>query len=89
VTKSDDEAIRALIEANLRPWNAFWTWRDKPIGERGAASEILEPAGVQVVGLVSREPGQDPPDCEATLDGLFSGVEVTVLVHRPTLERSL
>lgn len=32
---------------------------------------------------------QDPPDCEATLDGQFSGIEVTELVHRPTLERSI
>jgi hypothetical protein len=93
--QSDDEpaddmrSFRALIEANVRGWNSYWTWRDKPVGERGAASEILEGAGVHVVDLVSREPGQDPPDCEATLDGLFSGVEVTKLVHQPTLERSL
>ena len=37
----------------------------------------------------SLDPGQDPPDCEATLDGKWSGVEVTELVHRPTLERSI
>src|SRR4051812_13709495 len=82
--QSDDDAddmrsFRALIEANVRGWNSYWAWRDKPIGERGAAHEILEGAGVHVVGLVSRQPGQDPPDCEATLDGLFSGVEVTEL----------
>jgi hypothetical protein len=85
----DMRSFRDVIEANVRGWNSYWAWRDKPIGERGAASEILEGAGVHVVGLVSREPGQDPPDCEATLNGLFSGVEVTELVHQPTLERSL
>lgn len=37
----------------------------------------------------SLDPEQDPPDCEATLDGKWSGVEVTELVHRATLERSI
>jgi hypothetical protein len=89
MTKSDDESFQALIEANVRAWNGFWAWRDKPIGERGAAKQILEAGGVHVVDLISRDPGQDPPDCEAMLDGRLSGVEVTELVHRPTLERSL
>jgi hypothetical protein len=84
----DMRFFRALIE-KVRGWNSYWTWPDKPVAERGAASEILEAAGVHVVDLVSREPGQDPPDCEATLDGLFSGVELTELVHEPTLKRSL
>jgi hypothetical protein len=72
-----------------RDWNGFWSWRDKPIGERGAAAEILQRAGMEVVNLVSRETGQDPPDCEAILDGRLSGVEVTELVHRKTLKRSI
>ena len=37
----------------------------------------------------SRERGEDPPDCEATLDGRFSGVEVTELIDQPALEQSL
>lgn len=44
---------------------------------------------MDVIGLHSREPGQDPPDCEATLDGVWSGVEVTELIHQPTLECSI
>jgi hypothetical protein len=84
-----DEDLDALIEANVRGWNGFWAWGDKPIAERGSARQILEQGGVHVVDLVSRDAGQDPPDCEAMLDGLFSGVEVTELVHHPTLERSL
>jgi len=39
--------------------------------------------------MLSRERGQDPPDCEATLDGRFSGVEVTELIDRPALEQNL
>jgi hypothetical protein len=70
-----------------REWDAFWYWRDKPVAERGKARNILKAASVQIVDLVSRS--EDPPDCEATLDGKFSGVEVTELVHRPTFQRSI
>jgi hypothetical protein len=86
--ESEDD-FRELIEANVRSWNGFWYWRDKPIGEHGAASEILQRAGVDVVGLRSRPQNEDPPDCEGTLDGRWSGVEVTELVHQKTLERSI
>ena len=34
-------SFRALIEANVRGWNPYWSWRDKPIRERNAAREIL------------------------------------------------
>ena len=84
---SDDDDFEQLVLANKREWNSFWFWRDKPVGERGIARDILEKAGVQVDGLKSLD--QDPPDCEATLDGQFSGIEVTELVHRATLERSI
>jgi len=84
---NDDENFEQLILANTREWNSFWFWRDKPVGESGAARNILEAAKIQVTGLKSLV--QDPPDCEATLDGQFSGIEVTELVHRPTLERSI
>lgn len=83
----NDDKIRSQIAANARPWIGYWTWRDKPVGERGAASEILQQAGIQVAGLVSRR--NDPPDCEGMLDRQWSAVEVTELVHRKTLERSL
>lgn len=82
----DDEEFKQLVLANRREWNGFWFWRDKPVGESGIARDILKAAGVQVDGLRSAE---DPPDCAATLDGQFSGIEVTELVHRPTLERSI
>jgi hypothetical protein len=85
--ESEDD-LRKLIEANARPWNGL-SWRDKPIGEHGAASETLQRAGVDVVGLTSRPQNEDPPDCEGTLDGQWSGVEVTELVHQKTLERSI
>jgi hypothetical protein len=85
---SDDiERTKQLILANARPWNGFWSWRDKPVGERGAAQNLLEAAGFKMERLVSRE--RDPPDCEAMLDGKWSGIEVTELVHEPTLKRSI
>ena len=84
---NDDDNFKQLVLTNRREWNGFWFWRDKQVGERGAARNILEEAGIQVDGLRSLD--QDPSDCEATLDGQFSGIEVTELVHRPTLERSI
>ena len=40
----NDCDLGALILANTREWNSFWFWRDKPIGERGVAREVLEAA---------------------------------------------
>jgi hypothetical protein len=44
-------------------------WPDRPVEERGIATEILRQAGVDVADMRSRKQGEDPPDCEATLDG--------------------
>jgi len=84
---NDDDDFEQLVLNNQREWNSFWFWRDKPVGERAIARDILEGVGVLVDGLKSLD--QDPPDCEATLDGQLSGIEVTELVHRATLERSI
>ena len=84
----DPNDVERLIATNVRPWNSFWSWRDKPIGEQGVAREITAAAGLKVEDLVSRE-NRDPPDCEATVDGRWTGIEVTELVHQKTLERSL
>ena len=84
---NDDDDFKQVVLPNTREWNGFWFWRDKLIGERGAARNILEAAGIQVDGLTSLD--QDPPDCEAMLDGQFSGIEVTELVNRAMLERSI
>src|SRR5262245_34395614 len=69
-------------------WNAFWYWREKPVRERVSAANVLEAAGVRIAELVSRNEREQPPDCEAKLDGQFSGIEVTELVHR-TAQRSI
>ena len=43
---------------------------------------------MKIAELKSR--GRDePPDCEAFLDDLWSGIEVTELLHQPTYKRSL
>jgi hypothetical protein len=83
----DQRSLGETIETNIRPWNGYWSWKDKPIGELGAAREILAMAGIDAHDLVSRK--DDPPDCEGTIDGCRTAVEVTELVHEPTLKRSL
>jgi hypothetical protein len=85
----EPETLRDVITANSRGWNSFWAWRDKPMGELEASRDILRAAGMTVVDLQSREAEQDPPDCEATVDGKWTGVEVTELVCEKTLARSL
>jgi len=86
---TDDDELGSSILANTREWNSYWIWRDKPVGERGAVRDILEAANIQVTDLKSLDQHQQPPDCEATLDGQLSGIEVTELVDQPTLERSI
>jgi len=86
---NDDDNFKQLVLANTREWNGFWFWRDKPVAEHMQALNILEAAGVQVDRLRSLDQKQQPPDCEATLDGTWSGIEVTELVHQPTLKRSI
>lgn len=90
VTDDRDEIddFRGILE-NVREWNGFWTWRDKSIAERGAATQILSGGGLHVSDLVARPAGLDPPDCEGVVDGQWSGVEVTELVHEKTLRRSI
>jgi hypothetical protein len=84
---SADEELAAVIRENVRAVQTYWYWKDKPVGERGAAHDVLTEAGMTVKGLRSCD--QDPPDCEAMVDGLWTGIEFTELTHRKALERSL
>jgi hypothetical protein len=74
---------------NRRPALGFWAYRDKRVGEPNTAREILKEARFSVDRLTARPDGQDPPDCEGTVDGSHAGIEVTELVHQGSLERSL
>lgn len=66
---------------------SYWYWGDKPVGEREAARKVLTEAGFEVTDLNSRK--EDPPDCEASVNGAWCGIEVTELLHRPALEQSI
>jgi len=57
----------------------FWDWHDKPVKERVVARQILRGAKFDVAEFRSRQ--NDPPDCEGLLDGQWSAVEVTQLLH--------
>jgi hypothetical protein len=78
-----------VIQQNRRPWQGYWYWRDKPVMEQAVAREILTQAGLELSELRSRDAGEDPPDCEATINGQHCGIEVTELLHQRALERSL
>jgi hypothetical protein len=72
MTKSDDESIRARIKAIVRPWNGFWTFRDKPVAEQGSARKILEQSGVHVWSIWSRAaPDKTHPIAKRNWMGVF------------------
>jgi predicted nucleotidyltransferase len=75
--------------SRLRAANSYWYWPDKPVAERGAARLILEEAGFAVTSLASCTDANLPPDCEAIVDGVPAGIEVTELVHERALARSI
>ena len=86
---NNEQEMDALAEAfrkKMRGANDYWFWRDKPEMEIGAVQEVLSKVGVRVQKL---RPGTNPPDCEGLLQGKRTGIEVTELVHRPTLEKSI
>jgi hypothetical protein len=87
MTQDNDEHedYRELLkwfDENSRPWQSYWFRRDRPLAEREAALTVLTGAGLQVQALRSRAVGDDPPDCEALVNGTRCGIEVTELVHR-------
>jgi len=65
----------------------FFDWSDRPVQERVIARTMLEHAGFKVSTFKSCE--DDPPDCEGTLDGNRSAVEVTRLNHEKTRAQSM
>ena len=61
MTDPDDDDLsylRLMIE-KTRKVSSYWDWPDKPVKERGIASDILPRAFKDVVDLRSREQGQE------------------------------
>src|SRR4051812_12730009 len=85
-------ADRRMVLGLQRKPSPFWAQNALPKGVHASSITIaLCPVkrGQLHADILSREQGADPPDCEATLDGRPSGVEVTELTHRQALERNL
>lgn len=95
MTSDEADAVADLCEmlrlnSRAKGRGDYWVWKiDQSEEEVGAAREVLTTAGHKVVDLRAREPGQDPPDCEANIDGKRCGIEVTELLDQPTLEASI
>ena len=65
----------------------FWNWHNRPAKERVVARQILLNAKFEVDEFGSRQ--DDPPDCEGLLDGQWSAVEVTQLMHEKARAQSM
>jgi hypothetical protein len=83
----DDELRKALKLKSRNAGRDYWYWKDKPLMELGAVRDILVAAGCKVEELTSRT--DDPPDCEALIDGQRCGIEATELVHEKALALTL
>ena len=78
-----------MSRKNTREWQVGRFWRDKPVRERISAKHVLTAAGLDVRDIRSRPEIDQPPDCEAMIDGQQCGIEHTELVHEPTMKRSI
>ena len=65
----------------------YWYSKIKCELEVGAALEVLRTVGHSVEQLTARAK-DDPPDCEALVDGQRCGIEVTEFVHQTALQLS-
>jgi hypothetical protein len=84
----DDEVRKAFKEnVTRKSGRDFWYWKDKPQMEFGVVETLLEAAEFDVADLTAR--ADDPPDCEALVNGVHCGIEATELVHQKALKRSV
>jgi hypothetical protein len=85
---TNDEIRKALKENMTRSSGRdFWYWKDKPQMEVGVVETLLEEAELDFFDLIAR--ADDPPDCEAIVNGERCGIEATELVHQKALKRSI
>jgi hypothetical protein len=84
-----NDEIRKVLEENMTRHSGrdFWYWKDKPQMEVGVVGTLLLAAEFDVAGLTAR--AEDPPDCEAFVNGEHCGIEATELVHQKALKRSV
>jgi len=57
---------------------------DRPIVERMWVEHFLKAARFSVQRLVARNAHEDPPDCEAIVDGARAGIEATEIIYGGT-----
>jgi hypothetical protein len=87
----DDLIFEALKEAAtaLRQGGGFRFSAEsyRQIEEREDARDALQAAQLNFERLVHHGKGEDPPDCEAVVDGDRWGIELTELLHQASLEQ--
>jgi hypothetical protein len=76
------------IKRNTRGANSYWYWKDRAVMDEGIAKDVLAALKLPFEQLRSRH-REDPPDCEAIVDGWRTGIEVTELAHESTLKSTI
>jgi hypothetical protein len=81
--------LRTYVD-QLRPFQGTRSTkrRHRDRDELDDAERTLTSAGIQFTGLRHRG-NQDPPDCEAMIEGVRCGIEVTELAHERALRASI
>lgn len=91
----EDELVERVQDAvrKQRPYAGFFHWPERAIAEWGIANAFSEAAaseeGFPLRELESKEPGEDPPDCEGIdAQGRRIAIEVTELVDGDAIARA-
>lgn len=85
-TNKDDHDLIELIRQNVRSFQGYWAWKDKPVAESSSARDVLGAMGLDVTEV---HLGDDPPDCWFKSQGKRVSVEQTELVSEEALHTSL
>jgi hypothetical protein len=92
-TSEDGDGFSEMLRTNSRARGRGDYWhssrKNRKEGEFYTAKEVLTAAGYTPVGLHARPDSLGPPDCAATIDGQWCGIEITELLHKPTLKADI
>jgi hypothetical protein len=88
VAEDDDAWDFDEIARNTREANSYWYWKDRPVMDEAIAKDVLTVRRLPFEQLRSRH-REDPPDCEAIVNGWRTGIELTELADKPAVKSNI